>query len=79
MIQAFRYRGKANYRDSIFLSYGDENSEKLVKFIEDLHLVAERFLKMSTEFCKRRVEKGTWEKFVDDIKKNSRINVSGIL
>lgn len=79
MIQAFRYRGKANYRDSIFLSYGDDNSEKLIKFNQDLHLVAERFLMMSIAFCKRRVEKGTWEKFVDDIRLNSRINLSKVL
>jgi len=29
LVQAFRYRGKAHYRDSVFLSYGDSRSEEL--------------------------------------------------
>lgn len=43
LIQAFRYRGKANYRDSIFLSYGDDNSEKIKRFVQDLEKVSRAF------------------------------------
>ncbi|MBU0558198.1 MAG: hypothetical protein KKG93_01210, partial [Bacteroidetes bacterium] len=34
LTQAFRYRGKANYRDSIYLSYGENNSATISQFIE---------------------------------------------
>ena len=75
LIQAFRYRGKANYRDSIFLSYGDHNDEKMVQFIQDLHDVAVGFIKATSKYCSKRVERGTWELFVQDIEENSRLSM----
>lgn len=37
---AFRYRGKANYRDSIFLAYGEKHSWLGPQFVDDLRTVA---------------------------------------
>ena len=34
LTQSFRYRGKANYRDSIYLSYGEDNSKLLNNFLK---------------------------------------------
>ncbi|MGE4319335.1 MAG: hypothetical protein AB7E96_10605 [Deferribacterales bacterium] len=75
LIQAFRYRGKANYRDSIFLSYGNNNSERLEIFIKDLEIVSRKFQRMAAFYLSRRVEKGTWEDFTSDLIKNSRLSI----
>lgn len=74
-VQAFRYRGKANYRDSIYLSYGDNNSEKITQFVTDLKSVAHNFVKMSVYFVARRTEAGTWDNFKLDITSRSRISI----
>ncbi len=80
LIQAFRYRGKANYRDSIFLSYGYDNSEKMEKFIRDLKTVSFAFQRMAAFYLSRRVEKGSWSEFIADLNDNSRLSLeSGYL
>lgn len=70
LIQAFRYRGKANYRDSIYLSYGENREETISNFVQDLRSVATSYLAMACYYSARRVEKGTWECFAKDIKEN---------
>lgn len=76
LIQAFRYRGKANYRDSIYLSYGSNRESTLKLFVEDLENVAANFIKMSCAYIARRVEKGTWDLFVQDLEENSQIHIN---
>ena len=75
LIQAFRYRGKANYRDSIFLSYGDDNSEKIGMFVQDLEKVSRAFQRMAAFYLSQRVERGTWSEFIADLKVNSRLSL----
>jgi hypothetical protein len=75
LIQAFRYRGKANYRDSIFLSYGNDNSEKIAVFIKDLEVVSRKFQRMAAFYLSRRVERGAWSEFTEDLKRNSRLSL----
>ena len=75
LIQAFRYRGKANYRDSIFLSYGANNESTIEKFIEDLLNVTFYFIRASSYYCSRRIEKGSWGLFVEDIEENTRLSI----
>jgi hypothetical protein len=75
LIQSFRYRGKANYRDSIFLSYGHDNSEKIEVFVQDLEKVSRAFQRMAACYISRRVEKGTWAEFVADLEENSRLSI----
>lgn len=77
--QAIRHRGKANYRDALYLSYGVEHTDVLGEFIEDLRTVAEAFLKMATHYSARRVEKGSWDSFVQDVAENSRLSLSAEL
>ncbi len=74
LVQAFRYRGKANYRDSVFLSYGDDRSEELNQFISDLDTVATAFFKMASTYAKARVHKADWNNFVEDLENNLRFN-----
>ncbi len=76
LVQAFRYRGKANYRDSIFLSYGNDNEIHMKQFISDLLDVSANYLKIASHYCSRRVEKGTWDLFVDDLDDNTRLAIN---
>ncbi|MEM7737091.1 MAG: hypothetical protein AAF267_15015, partial [Deinococcota bacterium] len=76
MIQAIRYRGKANYRDAIFLSYSSDYSDRTYQLIEDLAFVSEKYLRMAVHYLSRRVEKGTWESFISQFEKHSRISMS---
>ncbi|WP_057830730.1 hypothetical protein [Colwellia sp. TT2012] len=75
LVQANRFRGKSNYRDSIFLTYGENNSESLDTFISDLLKVSKAFLKCASIYCSKRVEPGTWDTFVDDIEENTCLTV----
>lgn len=75
LIQAFRYRGKANYRDSIFLSYGDNNEVTIAQFTQDLYDVAVGFIRAASKYCNKRVEKGSWADFVADISEHSRLSL----
>lgn len=73
--EAFRYRGKAHYRDSIFLSYGDNNLELIEQLLVDLCIVAEAFLHTASYYCSARVEKGSWANLVTDIENNTRLSL----
>lgn len=75
LIQAFRYRGKANYRDSIFLSYGNNNKNTIEQFVNDLNIVSAGFIRAASHYCSVRVEKGTWKLFVNDIRNNTRLSL----
>ena len=76
LIQAFRYRGKANYRDSIYLSYGANHSDAIAQFLDDLSIVGSTFFRMARTYVSRRVELSSWDSFVADLDKNSRIEIT---
>ena len=65
--QAFRYRGKANYRDALFLTYGSSVGGTLSGFIEDLELVLTGFIVMAGAFCGRRIGPTLWQPFIADL------------
>ncbi len=75
LTQLIRYRGKANYRDSIFLSYGDDNLEKIERFVRDLEKVSSTFQRMAAFYLFRRIEKGAWSEFITDLNANSRLSL----
>jgi hypothetical protein len=75
LVEANRYRGKANYRDSLFLSYGNDYESQIETFLVDLCNVAESFLKMTSAYCSRRVESGVWEEFLADLEGSSRLSI----
>lgn len=74
LVQAFRYRGKAHYRDSVFLSYGDDRTNDSKQFIDDLEIVATAFLKMSAQYTKMRVKEKDWDIFLSDLESNLRFD-----
>ena len=45
------------------------------KFIEDLRDVSFNFIRACSYYCSKRVEKGAWSLFIDDIEKNSRLSI----
>lgn len=77
--QASRYAGKASYRDSIFLSYGDDHESEIDRFLTDIGDVAQAFLTMACVYCSKRTEASAWEAFVDDIEANSRVSLEAAL
>lgn len=68
--QAFRYRGKANYREALFISYGDHIEAMLGNYYMDLFVVLKGFLCMAGSFCGRRVGKEPWNSYLDDVTAN---------
>lgn len=64
---AFRYRGKANYREALFLAHGTNVKPTLRNFPSDLCIVLEGFLVMAGAFVERRLGKQLWADFINDI------------
>lgn len=75
LVQAFRYRGKANYRDAIYLSYGADNSATLTTFSKDLTNVAGAFTVMAAHYLSRRCAKNNWSLFVNDLRTNAKFSL----
>jgi hypothetical protein len=74
--QASRYRGKANYRDAIFLAYGSSVPTLLTHFVDDMLVVLKAFTAMAGAFCSIRVGRGPWAEFVDDLERKRAVSVS---
>ncbi len=70
--QAFRYRGKANYRDAIYLSYGANNAASIRILNTDLASSALCFVRMAAHYVSRRVEAGTWAIYAADVMAQAR-------
>jgi hypothetical protein len=76
--QAFRYRGKANYREALFISYGSHVSATLGNFQNDMATVLAGFLSMSGSFCAKRIGKDPWNTFYDDLTANTTLSVAPV-
>lgn len=74
--QASRYRGKANYRDAIYLAYGTSVPTQLSGFVDDMLVVLMAFAAMAGAYCSLRVGKAAWTDFVDDLERKKAISIS---
>ncbi len=75
--QASRCRGKANYREALFLGYGEKTDKMLSNnYIDDLCLVLDAFVCLAGIFCSRRLGKDIWKEFIDDLEKNRSFTLS---
>ena len=75
--QASRYRGKANYREALFLAYGAKSTNRmLLGFMPDTAAVLSAFLAMAGAYVKRRLGKDLWNEFVQDVEKNRAFSAS---
>jgi hypothetical protein len=68
--QASRYRGKANYREALFLAYGKDTEKTLRGFVSDQAAVLRAFIAMAGAFSARKLGRTTWEAFVADVQAN---------
>ncbi|MBZ0334623.1 hypothetical protein [Marinobacter sp. AL4B] len=75
LVQAFRYRGKANYRDAIYLSYGRDDPERLRQFVSDLATVAGAFSLMAAHYVAKRVVRADWDQFIADIEEHAKFEL----
>lgn len=76
--QAFRYRGKANYREALFLGYGPTIETTLKDYPNDLALVLEGFIAMAGAFCSRRLGPKLWTDFVSDVESKRAFTMSAM-
>ncbi len=74
--QAFRYRGKANYREALFLGYGTTIEPQLATYIDDLAIVLDAFVSMAGAFCARRLGRTVWNEFHSDLEKHRAFSIS---
>lgn len=74
--QASRYRGKANYREALFLGYGPSIEATLAEYIEDLSTVLDAFVAAAGVFCSRRLGSAVWDEFFADIEKKRAFTTS---
>ena len=71
---AFRYRGKANYRDGIYISYGARNIANGSEFLEALSFTSRFAFVCSLAFVTHRIGEQKTKRFIDDISINLRGN-----
>jgi hypothetical protein len=69
---AFRYRGKANYRDSLFLAYGPEDSSIDSSFVSCLSNIAKFAFLCGLAYAERRVGRRVVNEFLSDVRDNFR-------
>ncbi len=74
--QASRYRGKANYREALFLAYGKTAETKMENFIGDQAIVLEAFISMAGAFCARRLGAQLWDEFINDVDEHKMFSAS---
>lgn len=74
--QAFRYRGKANYREALFLGYGNQTETLLNDYVDDLYQVLAAFVSMAGAFAAKRLGKKLWNEFLDDIETNRSFSLN---
>ena len=74
--QASRYRGKANYREALFLAYGNGTEGILKDFVADQASVLRAFLAMTGAFSSRKLGRKLWDDFVADVDANRAFTTS---
>ncbi|AWM85543.1 hypothetical protein [Microvirga sp. 17 mud 1-3] len=74
--EAARYRGKANYRDAIYLAYGRSVPKLLDDFIDDLVMVLSGFAAMAAAYSATRMGSELWTAFLDDLEAKRAVSLS---
>lgn len=74
--EASRYRGKANYRDAIYLAYGRSVPRLLDGFIDDLATALAGFAAMAAGYVSKRIGRDAWTAFIDDLEQKRSLSIS---
>ena len=69
---AFRYRGKANYRDAIYLTYGSKIPHGSIAFLDNLCAVSRFVFVLASAYVQRRVGTKSTAEFSKDLSANLR-------
>ncbi len=67
MHQAIRFRGKANYREALYLAHGNSVETQVQNFTSDLSCVLEAFLSMAGAFSFKRLGNTLMSDFLSDV------------
>lgn len=67
--QAIRFRGKANYREALYLAHGVSVESTISDFIEDMADVLEAFLAMAGAFAFQKIGSELSSDFLEDLDK----------
>lgn len=65
--QAIRFRGKANYREALYLAHGNGVESTITGFVADMAVVLEAFLMMAGIFSFARIGDPLSRNFLDDL------------
>jgi hypothetical protein len=76
--QASRYRGKANYREALFLAYGPATETMVSGFADDTAIELKAFLAMAGAFAKHKIGTELWSAFVADVDAQKAFTTSPI-
>jgi hypothetical protein len=74
--QAIRYRGKANYREALFLGYGTSVETLVKNYINDMAIVLAGFVTMAGSFASKRLGQQLWSDFFSDVERNRAFSIS---
>ena len=67
---AIRFRGKANYREALYLAHGTHVESKISEFVSDMADILEAFLAMAGAFAFKRLGVDLTEDFIKDLDVN---------
>ena len=76
MHQAYRYRGKANSREALFLAYGPQAKTILAGYLDDQQRVLSSFVAMAGAFAAAKLPVEVWTEFLDDVDKRRAFSLS---
>ena len=74
----YRYRGKANYRDAMYMSYG-RDGHGFEQFLADLAIVSRRYCCMARIWVRARTHREKWRLLQRDLTKNSRLSGGAVV
>jgi hypothetical protein len=74
--QAIRYRGKANYREALFLGHGMFVENLLTDYLDDLSIVLRGFVVMSGTFVSKRLGSKLWNDYLGDLDTHKSFTLS---
>ena len=67
---AIRFRGKANYREALYLAHGTHVESKISGLVSDMAAILEAFLAMAGAFAFKRLGADLTESFIKDLNVN---------
>ena len=73
--QAIRFRGKANYREALYLAHGAQVETVISGFVSDMANILESFLAMTGAFTFKRIGSGLRDAFLEDLHSHRSFSV----